>query len=254
MKTSKITKGILIVLMALLVCISCEKNELDPAFKGISRIVIGVASADGARADSILFSFATFGDDVQETDIRLIAQTMGNLSDAPRTFQLEADPVLTTAQPGEYEFPETVTIPPQGFRVTVPVKLMRTERLKETGTKLVLRVVPTSDFEPGPHVPGNLVNVGPSFNIVWNDQFTKPPGWDMPGITSMRLLGNWSRVKHQLVVELTGVRDFSALPTITKYWIQSVCLHYLASYNAANPGNPLRNEMGEIIGFCNTCN
>ncbi len=239
----------------LLVFVSCQKNELDATYKGVSRIVIAGDPDEGARADSLLFSFSAYQSSVEESVVSIIAQTMGNLSDEPRTFQLKVDASLTTALPEEYQFPETVTIAPQAYQAVVPVTIRRTERIKESNIKLALRVVPTADFEPGPEVPGNLVNAGPSFAIVWNDQFTKPAIWEQTTGGYLSTLGKWSRVKHQLIVDLTGIRDLSNLTTLQRYTIQAAGLEFLAAYAREHPENPsYLNEWGQAIGFCRTCN
>lgn len=241
------TTYILIFFLGLLV--SCQENELDPLYKGDSRVVLSGDEEQGARQDSILFSFAIFNEEVQEMDIQVQVQTLGNLSSRAQVVRLEMDPELTSANDSEYSFPETVTIAPGSVTATAPVTIKRVARLKESETKLVVRVVANEDFLPGPHVPGDLVNAGPSFAIVWNDQFTKPAYWDPAGLQSVRWVwGDWSRTKHQLIVDLTGITDFSELTTAQKYNIQSLGLAYLVE------NGPIKNEFGREIGFCSNCN
>lgn len=248
----------LLCFLFITVFVSCEDNELDPSYKGDSRIVLSGDAEQGARQDSILFSFATYEENVQETQIRIFAQTMGNLPPMTRTLRIEADPDSTTALPDEYDFPETITVASGAIQLTIPVTIKRTQRLKVQDTKVVLRVVSNEDFLPGPRVParpGGVVNSGPSFHIVWNDQLTKPAFWDPVGTQSLRTVwGDWSQVKHQLIVDLTGIRDFSELSTAQKYYIQGVALAHLAAHNAAYPDDPIQNEFDQVIGFCGTCN
>jgi hypothetical protein len=252
MKKKILLKSICVV-AALIICISCKENELDPTFKGESRALIGGTLAEGAGAKSILFSFSTYNEDVKEIKLNLLVQAMGNLSNKDRTVSLIID-TNSTALENEYIVPTTITIPAGDFKATVPVILKRSERLKTMEIKLALRVVKSDDFLPGPPQEGVVgAGLNPTFEFNYTDVFTKPAFWDAAGSRNMNsTFGVWSITKHRLMVELSGIRDFSAITQRDKYVIQGLCIDFINRYLAEN-GTPYLNEREEAIGFCNNC-
>ncbi len=232
--------------------IACRKNKLDPAFRSEARISLTANEADGARADSIVFTFAIWPSSLVDTQINLYAQVMGNLVDRERAFKVEVD-TSSTAKTDEYEYPKNLVVPPGNYRVAIPVKIKRSARLVNAQAKLKLNIVPNDNFLPGPRVSTGLVNSGPSYSIIWSDQLTKPAFWDQVGVGMLWTVGKWSKVKHQLIIDATGIRNFQDLTTADKYYIASKSLEYLNAYNAGHPGNPMKNENGLVIDICSQC-
>ncbi len=244
----------LLLLTSVFILPGCKKNEQDASYKGNALIIMGGDANQGAAGDSTLYSFAIWPIDTVSTNINLIVQTTGNLSAAEREFKIEVDAAASTALAAEYEFPTSFKIPAQGFRVVLPVKIKRSARLTNTQVKLALKIVATKDFAPGPSVPGAVVS-GPTFKIIWNDMLIKPTFWDPSGTNNLQsYFGKWSKVKHQLIIDATGIRNFSGLALSTKYNMQSKSQEFLNNYNAAHPGNPLKDENGVVIAICNGCN
>lgn len=238
----------LLLLFSVLLILGCRKNELDPAFRSEARLLLTANNSDGALGDSLVFSFAIWPNTLRDTVVNLYAQVMGTVAPEARTFTLQVDPA-STAQSSEYTLPATFSIPANSFRVAIPVKISRTARLTGTTAKLVLRVVPDENFLPGPPVT-SIVNSGPAFSLIWTDVLTKPATWDNNMLYSV---GRWSKVKHQLVIDATGTRNFQNITIAEQYYLASRALEFLTEYNRNNPGNPLKNENGVTIDICSQC-
>lgn len=239
------------IILAFLLAASaaCKKNEHDPAFKEQARLQVGGLDTEGARQDSISFTYAIWPTTLVDTTITVIAQAMGNASAADRVFKVVAGPG-TTAQPSEYVLPDNLVIPANTFRITFPVKIKRSERLKTEVAKLVVSVQGNEYFLPGPVLTGTA-NLGPTFSIVWTEVLTQPAVWNN---SMLYAVGRWSRVKHQAIIDVTGIRNYETLTYSQTYAIASVMLDWLTDYNAAHPGAPLLDEKGQEVRICSQCN
>lgn len=240
----------LIILLCLLAGITaCKKNVQDPTFKAQARLQLGGLDTEGARADSIVFTFAIWPTTLADTTVTVIAQTMGNVADYDRTFTLATDSG-TTAQASEYALPATLVIPAKAFNIRFPVTIKRSDRLKTERARLVLRVKANDQFLPGPVLNG-VAALGPRFTIEWTEVLTQPAIWN----TSMLYaVGRWSQVKHQKIIDVTGIRNYDGLTYSQTYAIASVMLDWLNDYNAAHPGAPLLDEKGQEVRICSQCN
>ncbi len=231
---------------------ACNKNELDPTFKSEARLSLTANETDGARADSIAFAFSVWATSLKDTTIIIYAQTMGNLSDKDRSFNIEIDN-SSTALPEEYEIPRNFVIPAGGFKVAIPIKIKRTARLSDATAKLKINVGSNENFTPGPDVWTGQVITGGDFSIVWTDQLIKPVFWDQTGTGMIWTVGKWSKVKHRLIIDASGVTNFEGITTTKKYYIATETRNALLEYNAQHPGNPLKNESGFVINICSQC-
>jgi hypothetical protein len=245
----KTNHSIIIILLLLTAFAACKKNEQDPSFKAQARLQIGGADSEGARVDSIGFTFAIWPATLVDTAVTVVAQTMGNVAAMDRSFTVVAD-TATTAQPAEYVLPATLVIPANTFRITFPVRIKRSPRLKTEMVKLVLRVQPNQYFLPGP-VLGGTANLGPAFRIVWTEVLTQPAVWNN---SMLYAVGRWSQVKHQAIIDVTGVRNYDAVNYSQAYAIAAVMLDWLNDYNASHPGAPLLDEKGQEVRICSQCN
>lgn len=242
---------------------ACKRNVLDPVYKGKNQLVIGSDFSQNTAADSVIFSFAELENNVKEGNIIVNVQISGQISDKDRSFKLEANAAGTTALPEEYEIPQSVVVPAGAVRTTIYLKVKRTARLTGTLAKLRLQVVGNENFEPGvvtqvgtfiaSNMPQFMVNYGPAFDFLWTDMLTKPPTWDAAGYGFSFAVGNWSKVKHQLIIDATGTRSFMSATSPEKYALAAKAARFLADYNTAHPGAPLRNEDGIIISICSNC-
>jgi hypothetical protein len=239
---------------------ACKKNVLDPTYKGETQLIIGGDFSQNAVGDSVVFSFAEYELTTTEAQIILNARIAGDVASQDREFKVEVVDSLTTALPSEYEVPTGLKIPAGQVSTVFFLKVKRTARLVSQMAKVVLRVLPGENFKPGQKTPlghiiaSNLspviINYGPTYQVNFTDMLTKPATWDIAGFGMNGYVGTWSQVKHKLIIDATGIRNFNALTNAQKYQVQSVAARYLADYNDANPGNPLKNENGVVIKIC----
>ncbi len=258
-----VLKGVLFLLIVTTLG-SCERQELDPTFKGEATLNITSDRTQGAVGDSVEYTFAVQSGNPTEAQIMMHAISIGNLSPVDRTVRLEIDPALTTALPSEYELPSNLTIPANQFRTPFFIKVKRAARLKTENARLRVRVVTNENFTPGtftrgiPTQIGNLSyanpNQAPSFLIKFTDQLVIPSTW---ATLYVYYVGKWSKVKHQLMIDASGITNIAAVPTNdypTIFYIQARTQNALNEYNIAHPGNPLKSEFGEVINICSGCN
>lgn len=242
------------------VTLSCKKNNQDATFKGKNQLIIGGDYSQTSAQDSIVFSFAEFDLTTTEGEIMMNVLISGEVAKTDREFKVEVVDSLSAVNKDEYSIPTGLKIPAGQTKSVFYVKIKRTPRLVNEYAKIVLRVVPNENFEPGPKTPVNyiiasnlnpwVINYGPTFKLLWTDVLTKPPSWDVGGVGMNGYVGIWSKVKHKLIIDATGIRNFSALSNAQKYQLQSVAAIYLNNYNNAHPGDPLKNENGVVIKIC----
>lgn len=239
-----------IVLLLAASLASCEKNEHDAGFKTQARLLLSGLETEGARADTIGFTFAIWPPALQDTQVTVLAQTMGDLSKQDRVFTIVVD-TPTTALPEEYVLPGSFVIPADSFRTSFPVTIKRSARLTNSTVKLVLAVRENEFFLPGPVFKGTTAYSGPRFTIVWTEVLTQPAIWNS---SMLYAVGRWSQVKHQAIIDVTGIRNYEGLNYSQTYAIASVMLDWLNAYNASHPGQPLLDEKGQEVRICSQCN
>lgn len=253
-----------LIFFVTLAALSCKKNEIDPTYKGATQLIIGGDYwANNSARDSVTFSFAEYDLNVTEGEILMNVNMAGQVSNKDREFNISVETNGTTAQASEYELPEKFIMPAGQVKTSFIVKVKRTPRLVNQTAALVLKIDPNEIFEPGVVTPVNtiiasnlnpiVINYGPSFKIVWTDQFTKPATWDVSGVGVLYNIGQWSPAKHKFMVDVTGIRSIVGLTDPQRYAIAAMMFKELDEYNEANPNNPLLNQSGVPIQICSSC-
>ncbi|TDQ78125.1 DUF4843 domain-containing protein [Sphingobacterium yanglingense] len=239
------------IVIALIFFFSCKKNDQAPFFDANTSISISGDKQQGTKADSLVYSFAVQPSSLQETNIKIHVRTVGNIVDSDREFSLVINPTLTTAEDAEFEFPKVFTMPANASTTTINVKIKRSERLKATNAKLVIDVAENKEFKPAP-IFKSLTDPYQTnrFSIVWTDVLTKPAEWD-DGVYFLYMFGEWSKTKHQLIIDATGRASYTDLVPFEEEWyaILAKSSAWLAEYNAAHPDDPLVDEHGDIVEF-----
>lgn len=242
MKKLMMLIGLIILCGALLT--ACKKNEQDKTYKDADRIGLAGDPVQLATADSTLFSFATYPKDTTGYNLHVLASIMGNVTSADRQFSIKVLP-SSTALADEYTLPSTFTIKAGTVKTMVNIRVKRTARLANANAKLVLQIANNDNFQQAPH---------PTFSLVFTDQLTMPPNW----VSAVQFyFGTYSKVKHSLLIlSQPQFKDISALAGLYPqiFYVASAGLDSLTRYNAAHPGNPMKNENGLAIGICNGCN
>lgn len=235
---------ILVSLFCMAILLACKKNEHNTGFNGGARIFFEPYQF----SDSLSHSFANYPA-ANEKEILLPLRIMGKLEDRNRTVQVEIDQQATTALATEYEI-GSITIPAGAIIGNVPLKIKNSQRLETEKVELTLKLKASDDFGVEPEKPGKL-NEMVKFRVIWTNILEKPADWPS------NLWGGYSKVKHRLVIELTGQSQYSGTEwtaTGLAYQIMGVCNEWLLAYNNDHPGAPYVDENGKQIRFCVTCN
>jgi len=81
--------------------------------------------------------------------------------------------------------------------------------------------------------------------MKWNDIISKPANWSY----FEEFFGTFSVVKYRFMIN-NGIPELSESMSWAELMNYRVILqNRLDEYNAANPGNPLRDENGQIVTF-----
>ena len=217
---------------------ACENDKFY--FQDDARVRIEGPYEWAVGTDSLTFSFAVYPSQVQEQDMEMKLYVMGEAASTDRTAKLAIDNILTTADAGQYIFPETVIIPAGKLEAPFIVTLKR-DNLTSGTVSLYFRIVETNDFKAG-------VIEQDHFCIKWNDTLSKPKNWDTE---LFEFFGEYSLVKYRFIIDTIGFGEFSATSMswseLTNYKI--IMKTALDEYNDAHPGEPLKDENGQLVTF-----
>ena len=180
---------------------------------------------------------------------------IGGTSNVDRPFKLvqEEVPGVENAVAGKHykafdhsELSSDYIIKSNTVHKIVPIVLLRDPSLKQSNVILKLKVVPNDHFKEGE--VSNLWR-----KVEFTDKLSQPTRWDAN--TTRYYLGKYSQVKHKFLIDSSGEKWDNDFVTylysnfaILTYWVSKSKLA-LTQYNAAHPGNPLRDEDGELVVF-----
>lgn len=241
----------MIAILSFILCISCKKTDQSPYFDGRAALAISGDLKQGVLSDSLAFSFGTINSAIQDTTIRIVVRAVGKTSGQDRTFKLIVNQQLSNALAGEYQLPTSFVIPANSTGTTLQLKIKKSDRLKTAVARLVLEVEANDQFIPAPRLELKDMPVsGPKFTLSWTSLLTKPAAWDSfpPGAAFIYVFGEYSRIKHQLIIDATGIANYDDLVVFSDEWtyIYHKASAWLSAYNAAHPGAPLRDENGLV--------
>jgi hypothetical protein len=107
--------------------------------------------------------------------------------------------------------------------------------------RLAIRLIESADFKPG-------VVEQNHFLLKWNDVLSKPKNWDAE---LTEFFGTYSLTKYRFIIDTLGIASFSASgmswAELNNYKIKLRTA--LNEYNQAHPGNPLKDENGQLVSF-----
>lgn len=217
-------------------------------FKDVNRITIEGLPAERPVADSVNFSFAPYPVATTSYPLTLVAKIGGEVTDSDREFKVEVDAGKTTADPSEYVLPSSFVIKAGTVVSNIPITVKRSARIANRSVKLTLKTSANHNFEMGKKS---------AFTFIWTDDVVRPATW---GTGFQFYLGNYSKVKHRLILSSTEYKDLNLIDANKDFALYDVIM-YIASatlaakndYNAAHPGAPLKNEFGDVIDICQDC-
>lgn len=213
----------------------------DFTYQDTARLRLEGPEIYAAGSDSLTFSFVTYSEETQSMVMDIDVLVMGPAVNHDRTATVTVVADKTTASSSDYELPLTITIPADSAKGTLPITLKRSSALQEKSVRLYIEVVANDDFQVG-------VNEQNHFTLIWSDVLTRPTNWD----DLEEFFGTYSDVKYRFMIENAGgISEFDA-DTMSWAQLNSLKIKFqnaLNDYNAAHPGNPLRDDDGVLITF-----
>ncbi|WP_316793212.1 DUF4843 domain-containing protein [Pedobacter frigoris] len=250
----------MIVAMVILAIASCKKDQYY-LYDDVARIQFGPEPsriyttsynlADTLKPYTFFYEDASVTQDTVFFDIYAI----GGVSKTDRTFTLAQEQVTsaTNAIPGtqyvafnDPKATKNFVIKAGTAHTRVPIVLLRDASLKTSTPVLKFKVIADGNFQVGEI--NNLWR-----KIEFTDRLSQPAAWNASAVQFY--YGKYSVTKHQFMIDQTGEKwdqDFMApLPSdyaLLQYWTGMLKIT-LINYNNAHPGNPLRDETGELVVF-----
>jgi hypothetical protein len=230
--------SILGLIIGLLVLSSCENDGFY--YQDEARIRIEGPYRWAVGTDSLEYSFITSPPEVSEITLEISLHVMGLAAPRDRIAKVRVVAEKTTAGSSHYSMPMEATIRANELTAILPLTLHRTNDLQEQTVRLDIAVDESVDFKSGVVERNHLL-------VKWNDILSMPNNWD----ELVEFFGAFSMVKYRFMINTLGVTEFD---TTVMSWAQLmnykiVLQNALNEYNAANPGNPLRDENGQFVTF-----
>jgi len=149
-------------------------------------------------------------------------EIVGNILETDTEFNLAFDAENSTATEDDFELPEILKFKAGEVRDTINLTLNKSEKLNDSIYKLVLKIVPNSNFKKG-------ITERSILKVYFTSQVSQPTWWD-DDIESV-YLGEFSAEKYNLFFEVTGQSD------LTNMHLSMVRQHALKfkRYLAENP-------------------
>jgi hypothetical protein len=228
----------LLVAFFLMLLISCQNEGFYYQDEARARVEGPYEWALGT--DSMAYSFAFYPSSVTETAMNMTLFVMGKTTQEDRVVKIEVVKNETTALPQQYDCPNEIKVPANSYSVPFNIVLKRTPDLVTKSVRLRIRIVDSEDFKIG-------VVEHNGFTFIWNDMLSKPRNWD----ELEEFFGTFSLTKFRFIIDTLGIGEFD---TKTMTWGQLnnyriVMKNALTSYNEAHPGNPMKDENGQLVSF-----
>jgi hypothetical protein len=207
--------------------------------------------ADTLKPYTFFYEDASLMQDTVFFDIYAI----GGTTNEDRSFTLEQTqvPNQVNAEAGKHylafndpKATKNFIIKANTVHTRVPIIMLRDPSLKTSTVTLKFIIIPNKNFKSGEM--NNLWR-----KIVFTDRLSQPAAWN--ATFTQYYFGKYSIAKHQFMIQSTGEKwdqDFINLISpdyaLFQYWLGVLKIN-LIDYNSKNPGNPLKDENGELVIF-----
>lgn len=191
------------------------------------------------------------GEFLQYIDVR----TVGFPADVERPFRVvqtnAGDPDAAVAGVHYVPFDDPrmealLKIPANATKYLFPVICINRPELKEKSVRLVLELDNNQYFDIN-------MNKMARFVINFSDKIEQPTSWgNNDGANWHDYFGKWSEVKMLFIMENLGFYDFDEedkAPQMPREYYARKMYRLLREYNAAHPGDPMRDENEDLIEF-----
>ena len=254
---------IFLVALVVMALASCKEDPF--LFNDVATLQFGPPQSaiyqQGSNAAGSLRAYTFFYEsvDTRRDTLFFDIYAIGGVSSKDRSFKLEQVQVegVNNAIAGthyiSFDDPavsKNLVIKAGQVHSLVPVILLRDVSLKTSDAVLSFNIVENENFKKG------------EANYLWRrldftDRINKPAAW--AGTYQNTYYGKYSTVKHKFMMDNTGElwdQDFMIVlqdpllpdPSRIMYYM-SVVKAALINYNNTHPGNPLRDEIGDLVVF-----
>ena len=215
-------KSLLFAMALGLAFVACSEEEVPLYDTENSNFIEFVNPTEDTTAFSFMFhpEVAAGG----AYDLAIPVKILGQAKDFDREFKIIVVDTLTSATAGtHYTMPEKFVFRAGLFEDTVYIKLHRTADLKTDKVTLGLRIVNNDEFMAG------LFDYRESIWVI-NDAIAQPAWWT--STISNTYLGSYSDKKYALLIEVTGVSDWTNLTDFEMRYQALRLKRYLAKEDA----------------------
>lgn len=254
------TKHLFIPIILIILGISSCKQDAYFLFNDVARIQFGpdiarIYSASYNMADTtknftFYYNSATSTQDTTFFDIYAI----GGPTSSDRAYSLKqiqlTDGTTNAVSGTDYKAFTDPTVAGKyvikagQVHAFAPIVMLRNAGLKTKTVTLKFTLDENENFKMGEAT--NLWR-----KVIFTDRLSQPTAWST-SITQY-YFGAYSVTKHAFMIQVTGQKwDQTFMSTVTsdyaqlQYYISSV-KHALVDYNNAHPGNPMKDENGQLI-------
>lgn len=249
-----------ITAIALIGLVSCKKNDYY-IFNDVARLQFGPDISKIYYAPANLedttksYTFVYEEDAVKQDTVFFDLYAIGGKSNKDRPFVLKQEVIagVTNAIPGTHykaftavDVAKNYVIKAGQVHLSIPIVLLRDASLKRMDAVLKFRIETNENFQLGEEK--NLWR-----KVIFTDRLIQPNLWNAGAVQFY--YGKYSLVKHQFMIDITQ-RKWDAVffafletePSERTYW-RGVLRTALIDYNNHHPGNPLKDEVGELVLF-----
>ncbi|WP_443936574.1 DUF4843 domain-containing protein [Pedobacter sp. MW01-1-1] len=239
---------------------SCKKDQFY-LYNDTARIQFGpepnrIYTATYNLADTLKpYTFFYEDASVKEDTVFFDIYAIGGVSEKDRSFSLEQEQVVNANNPVggqqylDFKDPRATknfVIKAGSVHTKVPIILLRHPSLKTNTYVLKFKVVDDENFKIGEK--SNIWR-----KVEFTDRLSQPAAWNASA--TQYYYGKYSVTKHQFMIDYTGQKwdqefmsSIGAEYALMQFWIGTLKIG-LTSYNAQHPGNPLKDENGELVLF-----
>lgn len=190
--------------------------------------------------DSMTYSFAVQSSTTITDTIAIPLKITGDAASKARTLQVVAVDSATTAVAGTHYTILPAQIGAGSYKDSLYVKVNLTEDLAASEVRLMLKIVPGGDLEPGAMEQTKYL-------VKINNILSKPDNWDN---LLFLFFGTYSKAKHRFIIDVTGLATYQFfIPGTTRVDFQFYDYLKQVMREALREHGPVYDESGDPISF-----
>lgn len=183
-----------------------------------------------SESDSLEVSFF-FHPGQEQIQVPVGLEIVGNILEKNTEFNLDFDAENSTATEDDFELPEILEFKAGKVKDTINLTLNKSEKLNDSIYKLILKIVPNSNFQTG-------ITEKSILKIYFTSKISQPTWW--VGDIESIYLGEFSAEKYNLFFEVTGQSDLTNMHLSTVRQYALMFKRYLAE-------NPTYEKNGRLM-------